>query len=72
MELGDSKLGQREIGDFRLRSMTQLQLVRCGSKIQRFEGARPLRLNPSQQHGPPQVRLAPPGHASLFCSGRLG
>ena len=44
MELGDSKLGQREIGDFRLRSMTQLQLVRRGSRIQKFEGARPLRL----------------------------
>ena len=44
MELGDSKLGQREIGDFRPQSMTQLQLVRRGSRIQRFEGARPPRL----------------------------
>ena len=29
-----SRLGWKELGDFRLRSMTQPQVVRCGSRIQ--------------------------------------
>ena len=33
-DLGDSKRGQRELGDFRLWRMTQLQLVKCGCMIQ--------------------------------------
>ena len=44
VELGNSKLEQRELGYFRLRSLSQLQLVRRGSRIQRFQGAHPLTL----------------------------
>ena len=37
-------LGQRELDGSRLQSMTQLQVVRRSSRIQRFEGALRIRL----------------------------
>ena len=41
-ELIDSKLGQRKLGGSRMRSMVQPHVVKCGSRIQRREGARQL------------------------------
>ena len=43
-ELIDSKLRQRKLGGSRLRSLVQTQMVKCGSRIQRTEGARYLRV----------------------------
>ena len=39
-ELGSSRLIRWELSGFRVQSMTQLQVVRYGSKIQTTEGAR--------------------------------
>ena len=63
-ELGNSKLRQRELSDFRFWSMTQLQLVRRSSRIQRFGSTGSSWLNPSQHFGPGQVRSAAPGPGS--------
>ena len=39
IELGGPKMTRKELSDFRLRSMTELQVVTYDSRIQRTEGA---------------------------------